>query len=155
MPDTGFMKSSAAPLPRSLSHVLCYNIPSGDANGCMSWCNCCQDLRPSIACGHLGMLKEEAHIVELDLQLLARRPAVGAAQVVEDRAHHVKVLLGLPLRPLGPLQRLVVQVCKGLVTVGLPPLLLWRLLGQCRTFVAPKKSSVSLYSKDQSTQAKF
>ena len=121
----------------------------------MCWCKYCHDLHPGSDGGRLCMLKVESHIIELDLQLLARRPAVGAAQVVEDRAHHVKVLLGLPLGPLGPLQRLVVQVCKGLVTIGLPPLLLWRLLGQCRTFVAPKGSLVSLYIKDQPTQAKF
>jgi len=69
--------------------------------------------------------KGSSHLIELHLQLLERGPR--RPEIVQNLAHDVKVCL---FRLLRPLNRLIVQVCKGLMTVLLPSLLLYPLLLQ-------------------------
>lgn len=72
----------------------------------------------------LGFVKS-FHLIELHLQLFERGPR--RPEIIQNLAHDVKVCLFWLLRPLN---RLIVQVCKGLMTVLLPSLLLHPLLLQ-------------------------
>jgi len=90
------------------------------------------DLRHIHTCSHVHMptiyqscciswdlsAKGSSHLIELHLQLLERGPR--RPEIVQNLAHDVKVCLFWLLRPLN---RLIVQVCKGLMTVLLPSLL--------------------------------